>query len=327
MDRDREDSAGGYPPARVVLDPAVRRLIAASATPPSLDDLDPITGRQALAEAQADRIEDFEVDAVFGAAPVGPSGLVGYWTIRPAGVSGPLPTLFYVHGGRWTLGDAHTHARLISGLVTGAGVAAIVPEYSRSPEARYPVALRECHALLAWAVDNADSLGLRPDRVAVAGDCAGATLATAVAMTAQAGGPAIDAQLLYYPLTDAACESDSQRRFAEGHLLTRKALLRYWQDYLGTPASAAPPTASPLSASSAELAGMPPTLVITAEADVCRDEGERYAERLREAGVAASAVRFLGTVHDFVSLNALRDSPPTRAAVAQGCAFLKARLA
>lgn len=136
----------------------------------------------------------------------------------------------------------------------------------------------------------------------------------------------IRAQLLYYPLIDSHCDSDSQQRFATGYLLTRQALRAYWKQYAPDPRQLAEPTASPLRATRADLAGLPPALVVTAEADVARDEGEQYARRLRAAGVEAAAVRVLGTVHDFVSLNALRDSPPTRAAVRQGCDFLRAKL-
>lgn len=316
-----------HPPSPLVLDPLVRRLVEASSAPPFLHELSPVVGRQAVRESQVDRIEDFAVDAVFRVAPVGPSGLVGFWVLRPAGVRGPLPVLFYVHGGAWTLGDAQTHARLVSDLVLGSGVAAVVPEYSRTPEARYPVALEECYALLCWVVGHAAELGLDAGRSAVGGDCAGATLAIALTLLAKSrGGPGIHAQLLYYPLTDARCASPSQRRFAEGYLLTREALRGYWRRYSGDPRQLAEATASPLRASPAELAGLPPALLVTAEADVARDEGEQYAERLRRAGVQVTAARFLGTVHDFVSLTALRDSPPTRAAVRQGAAFLRARL-
>jgi acetyl esterase len=324
-----DDSA--CPAPAIVLDPMVEQLIAASATPPSMDDLGPVLGRQALQEAQADRIEDFEgcdVQAEFRVAPVGPSGLVGFWTFRPTGVAEPLPTLFYLHGGRWMLGDVQTHARLVSELVAESGVGAVVPEYSRTPEARYPVALEECYALLTWIADQHDALELDTDRIAVAGDCAGATLATALTMVAkQRGGPRIAAQLLFYPLVDAGCASGSQRRFASGYLLTRKALRRYWREYLRDSESWTEPTASPLSATLRDLDGLPPALVITAEADVARDEGEQYARRLRQAGVEATAMRFLGTVHDFVALNTLRDSPASRAALRQGCDFLRARLA
>ncbi|WP_107483550.1 alpha/beta hydrolase [Streptomyces humi] len=311
----------------VVLDPAVQRLVSAATVPPVLDDLGPDTARQALRESQADRFEDFAVDAVFRTAPVGPSRLLGFWTVRPAGVSGPLPVLLYLHGGRWTLGDAQTHARLISELVTGAGVCAVVPEYSRTPEARYPVAVEECYALLTWAVSQAGELDLDPGRLAVAGDCAGATLATAVTMLAKfREGPPIAAQLLYYPLTDARCDSPSQQQFATGYLLTRRALRAYWARYVGDPARRTEPTAAPLRARPQELAGLPPALVITAEADVARDEGEQYARLLTEAGVEALSVRFLGTVHDFVALHALADSDPTRAAIRTGSAFLRTRL-
>lgn len=314
----------------IVLDPAVELLIAASATPPSMDDLGPVPGRQALREAQADRIEDiedFDMRAEFRVAPVGPSGLVGFWTFRPAGVREPLPTLFYLHGGRWMLGDVQTHARMVSELVAGSGVVAVVPEYSRTPEARYPVALEECYALLTWVVDHRDALGVDTERITVAGDCAGATLATALTMVAKRrGGPPITAQLLFYPLLDAECASGSQRRFASGYLLTRKALRRYWREYLRGSEAWTEPTASPLCATLSDLEGLPAALIVTAEADVARDEGEQYARRLREAGVEASATRFLGTVHDFVALNALRDSPTSQAAMRQGCDFLRAGL-
>ncbi|MBW8792816.1 MAG: alpha/beta hydrolase [Streptomyces sp.] len=315
------------PRTAVVLDPVVQRLVSAAAVPPALDDLGPDAARQALRETQADRFEDFAVDAVFHVAPVGPARLLGFWTVRPAGARGPLPALLYLHGGRWTLGDAQTHARLVSELVTGAGVCAVVPEYSRAPEARYPVALEECYALLAWAVAQAGALALDPGRLAVAGDCAGATLAAGVTMLAKARhGPRISAQLLYYPLTDPRCDSPSQRRFATGYLLTRGALRAYWQRYVADPAQRSEPTAAPLRARPQELAGLPPALVVTAEADVARDEGEQYARRLTEAGVDALSVRFLGTVHDFVALHVLADSAPTRAAVLTGSDFLRARL-
>ncbi|MGJ5893649.1 alpha/beta hydrolase [Streptomyces sp. V2] len=312
-------------PDRVVLDPLVRRLVDASAGPPYLHRIGPVDGRQALLEMQGH--PDDDLDAEFRVAPVGPSGLVGFWLFRPRRRPGPHPVVVYLHGGRWMLGDARTHARLTGELADLSGAALVVPEYTRTPEARYPVALEEAYATLTWIAGQADTLGLDGRRLAVAGDCAGATLATALTMTAKRrGGPRIRAQLLYCPMTDPAGDTESARRFASGYVLTRDAVAWYWQEYADDPHDLTEPTAAPLRATERDLAGLPPALVVSAEADVVRDEGEQYARLLRRAGVPVTAVRYLGTVHDFVSLNFLRDSPPTRAAIGQGARFLASAL-
>ncbi|MEV5574345.1 alpha/beta hydrolase [Spirillospora sp. NPDC052269] len=318
---DARDSETGEP---VVLDPLVQRLRDAAAAPPYLHQLGPQDGRQALAEAQGHHTLPPGVRAEFKVAPVGPSGLTGFWLVRPERATGPLPAVLYVHGGRWMLGDLHTHGQVIGGLVLGSGAALVVPEYTRTPEARYPIALEECYALLLWALDEAGSLGLDARRVAVAGDCAGATIAAALALVAkQRGGPRLRGQLLYYPLTDPACSGASHREFGGDPLLPDEAVRWYWRQYSDDERQLAEPFAAPLRATAEELAGLPDTMIVSAEADVARDDGEQYARNLRNVGVAVTAVRYLGTVHDFASLTALRDSPPTRAALRQGGAFLK----
>ncbi|MEU0512825.1 MULTISPECIES: alpha/beta hydrolase [Amycolatopsis] len=310
-----------------VLDPAVERLVRASAGPPHLQELGPEDGRTALLESQGYAIEDEQVPARFAVAPVGPSGLVGFYDVRPAGPATARPAVLYVHGGRFMVGDARTHSRLVRDLALASGAAFLVPEYTRTPEARYPVAVEECYALLTWAVEHAADLGLDPTRIAVAGDCAGATIATALTMMAKRrGGPRLRAQLLYYPLTDARCDTPSHRRFAEGYLLTSRQARWCWEQYAERPADLAEPMAVPMRASLADLAGLPPALLVSAEADVVRDEGERYAERLREAGVRVTATRYPGTTHDFASLRPLESIPATRAAVAQGGEFLRGEL-
>ncbi|HEY8981825.1 MAG TPA: alpha/beta hydrolase fold domain-containing protein, partial [Streptomyces sp.] len=163
--------------------------------------------------------------------------------------------------------------------------------------------------------------------LAVAGDCAGATMATALTMMAKRrAGPRIRAQVLYCPMTDPDAATASAARFASGYFLTREAVDWYWQEYADDPDDLTDPTAAPLRATDTDLAGLPAALVVSAEADVCRDEGEQYARLLRRSGVQVTAVRYLGTVHDFVSLNSLRDSPPTRAAIRQGARFLASAL-
>ncbi|MGK5554465.1 alpha/beta hydrolase [Actinomadura kijaniata] len=306
-----------------VPDPLVRRLLDASAEPPYLHQIGPVDGRLALLEAQGHAPDDPRVAAAFHAAPVGPSGLTGFWVFRPAGAAGPLPAVVYAHGGRWMLGDAHTHWRLISALVLASGAAFVVPEYTRTPEARYPVAVEECYAVLEWAARNADGLDLRGDRIAVAGDCAGATMAAVLPMLAKRrGGPRLRAQLLYYPMTDPRCDSGSQERFAEGYLLTREALRWYWQEYTDDDRQLGEAAVAPLRATAGDLAGLPPALIISAEGDVVRDEAEQYARHLSLAGVPVTCVRYLGMVHDFVSLTALQPSPSSRIALRQGASFL-----
>ncbi|AQZ61283.1 esterase [[Actinomadura] parvosata subsp. kistnae] len=320
---------GGVPrePA-VVLDPVIQRLVDASAAPPYLHQLGPVDGRQALLETQGHLLDDCGVTTEYHVAPVGPAGLTGFWVFRPAGVSAALPVVVYVHGGRWMLGDARTHARMIGELSATSEAAFVVPEYTRTPEARYPVAVEESYAVLTWVAEHAADLALDGRRMAVAGDCAGATMATALTMMAKRrGGPRLRAQLLYYPMTDPGCDTDSQRRFASGYLLTRAAMEWYWEQYTDDEHELDEPTAAPLRASDEDLKGLPPALVISAEADVVRDEGEQYARRLLRAGVPVTCVRYLGTVHDFASLNPLRDSPPTSAAVRQGGRFLRDALA
>ena len=322
-DHGRPDQGGS-----VVLDPAVQRLVDASAAPPFLHEIGPQDGRQALLESQGPVHADPDVSVEFKVAPVGPSGLVGFWIFKPAAVSEPPAVVLYAHGGRWMLGDAQTHGRLVSDLTVLTGHAFVVPEYTRTPEARYPVAIEESYALLTWVVEAAAELGVDGRRLAVAGDCAGATMAAALTLLAKRrSGPRIRAQLLYYPVLDARCELPSHREFASGYLLTHEAVRWYWEQYCDDPREQSEPTLSPLRASLDDLAGLPPALIICAEADPVRDEGEAYAARLRAAGVDAHAVRYLGTVHDFASLTALRAMPPARAALRQGADFLRAGLA
>jgi len=218
-------------------------------------------------------------------------------------------------------GDADTHADTICDIAVKSRVAMVVPEYSRTPEARYPVAMEECYALLLWVHDNAAALGVDSRSIAVAGDCAGATLAIAVCMLAKSrGGPRIRAQLLYYPPTDAHCSRTSHQLFSDGYLLDGAEQAWYWQQYCDTDLDC--PTVSPLHASREELSGLPPTMLTTAEADVVRDEGAEFAANLRAAGVEVTAMRYLGTVHDFVVLGQLADIAPARAAIDQGAWFL-----
>jgi acetyl esterase len=311
----------------VVLDPGCDRLDGAIDGPPQLHQLGAQDGREALRELQDDLVAGPGVTVEFHTAPVGPDGVVGFLVVRPDDVEGTLPAVVHLHGGRWVTGDADTHGRLIRGLATGARAAVVVPEFSRVPEARYPVALEEVYATLLWVAEHAADLALDPARIAISGDCTGATLATVVAiLSGRRAGPRLAAQLLFYPWLDPRCDTASHRAFADISVLSTRAVRWYWQQYAGRPGDLEDPAFAPARARREDLVGLPPTLVITAEADVVRDEGEAYAEALREAGVPATCTRYLGVVHDFVTLRPLQETAASRSALRQGVEFLAGAL-
>jgi acetyl esterase len=175
-----------------------------------------------------------------------------------------------------------------------------------------------------WVAEYGLQYGLDAGRIAVAGDDVGGNLAAAVTvLSRERGGPDIRLQLLFYPVTDAAFDTVSYLQFAEGYHLRRDAMMWFWDQYTRNPVERREITVSPLRASTEQLQGLPPALVITAEADVLRDEGEAYATKLRQAGVRVTAVRFQGTIHDFVMMDALAMSPAARGGIIVATGWLR----
>jgi acetyl esterase len=233
----------------------------------------------------------------------------------------------YFHGGGWILGDRDTHDRLVREIADGAQAAVVFVDYARAPEARYPVAIEQAYAATRYVTDNAADLRIDPLRLAVAGDSVGGNMAAAVTLMAkQRRNPKIAFQVLFYPVTDAGFDTPSYLRFADGPWLTKRAMELLWDAYLPDPAARKQPTATPLNAPLDHLAGLPEALVIVDENDVLRDEGEAYARKLSDAGVRVTSIRYNGTIHDFVMLNALADTPATRGAIAQVAGALRGAL-
>jgi acetyl esterase/lipase len=225
------------------------------------------------------------------------------------------------------LGNADTHDRLIRELAVGTGAAVVFVDYDRSPEARYPVAVEQGYATAQWIVREGAAHGLDPERMAIAGDSVGGGMTAALTLMAhERGDVRFIHQSMYYPVTDATMDTGSYAQFAEGYFLTAKSMAWFWDSYCPELERRDEPFASPLRASDAQLAGLPPAFVIVDEADVLRDEGEAYASRLREAGVAVTTVRYDGITHDFMMLNPLSETRATRAAVAQAIATLRQAL-
>jgi len=312
---------------QIPMEAAAQEFSDATANPPFLYDLGPEKGREVVNQTQAGEIAKPDVSDEWIKVPGGPDGDVSVRIVRPAGATGTLPVLLYIHGAGWVFGNAGTHDRLVRELAIGAGAAAVFPEYSLSPEAKYPVALEECYGVAKWLAEGAAGQGLDTSRVAIAGDSCGGNLAAATALLAKRRGDiTFAAQLLLYPVTDANFDDKSYTQFADGHWLTRTAMQWYWDQYTNNPAERDLSTVSPLRATEDELAGLPRTLVINAECDVLRDEGENYARHLRRAGVDVTATRYAGIIHDFMMLNALADTNAARAATAQAAAFLREAL-
>jgi acetyl esterase len=313
---------------QVVLEPAAQEFADATANPPYLFDLGPVEGRKVVDEVQSGEIEKPDVEIQDTTIPGGPSGEVSIRILRPSGVAGALPVILYSHGAGWVFGNAHTHDRLIRELAAGTGAAVVVTNYSRSPEARYPTAIEEIYAVLNWVAQHGQQNGLDGTRIAVAGDSVGGNMSAAITLMAkQRSGPRLVAQVLFYPVTDASFDTDSYHQFATGYFLRRDAMQWFWDQYTADENQRDEITASPLRATSEQLEGLPKALVITAEADVLRDEGEAYSRKLREAGVDVSATRYEGIIHDFVMLNALRDTNAAQAAIDQATSYLRDALA
>ncbi|AHL33019.1 alpha/beta hydrolase [Pseudomonas brassicacearum] len=247
--------------------------------------------------------------------------------VRPAGVKGELPAFMFFHGGGWVLGDFPTHERLVRDLVAGSGAVAVFVNYTPSPEAHYPVAINQAYAATKWVAEHGKQINVDGKRLAVAGNSVGGNMAAVVALMAKdKGTPALRFQALLWPVTDASFETVSYNQFAEGHFLSKNMMKWFWDNYTTDAGQRNEIYASPLRATTAQLKGLPPALVQTAEADVLRDEGEAYARKLDAAGVPVTAVRYNGMIHDYGLLNVVSQVPAVRSAMLQVSEELKQHL-
>lgn len=311
------------PSGSIVLEPAAQQFADATSQPPFLYELGPEKARKVLDGLQAEPIEKLDVDSEWITVPAD-VGDVRVRIVRPRGAAPPLPVVLYMHGGGWILGNADTHDRLVRELADGAQAAVVFVEYTRSPEAHYPVAIEQGYATAQWIVQEGAAHGLDPERMAVAGDSVGGNMTAALALMAKERGDVrFVHQSMYYPVTDAEMNTKSYADLATGYFLTSKAMEWFWNAYIPDRAQRSEITASPLKADIDQLAGLPPAFLLVDEADVLRDEGEAYAAKLRAAGVDITTVRYDGITHDFMMLNPLSDTHATRAAVAQAVAVLR----
>jgi acetyl esterase len=299
------------------IEPTTRAFLEEINRNPPLYTLSVEEARKAFSDLQAGDIAKLPADIEDHDIPGGPKGQVSIRIIRPKGTAQALPVIMYFHGAGWVLGDKDAYDRLVREIANGANAAVVFVDYTHSPEAKYPTAIEEAYAATTYISEHGKTFNLDSSRLAVAGDSVGGNMTAAVTLLAkERRGPKINFQVLFYPVTDANFDTSTYHEFATGHFLSREAMKWFWNHYLPDAEERKHITASPLRASIDQLKDLPPALVINGEFDVLRDEGEAYAHKLNEAGVRVTAVRFLGTIHDFVLLNAITETPAPRSAIA-----------
>jgi acetyl esterase len=297
---------------------AILRQMADAGGPP-LEEMTPEQAREMYRGLQPEA-PDLPVGRVENRTIPGPASDIPVRIYHPEG-SGPFPVHVFFHGGGWVIGDLDTHDAYCREICRLAGCIVVAVDYRRAPEHRFPAAVEDCYAAVRWTAASVGELGADPARISVGGDSAGGNLAAVVTQKIRdEGGPRLCFQLLIYPATDATFETASHRENGEGYLLTRNGMIWFWNHYCPDAAERLSPFASPLRASN--FSDLPPALVVTAEFDPLRDEGEEYARRLAAAGVPAEHRRYDGMIHGFLGM--ARMIPAARPALEEAAAALRA---
>jgi acetyl esterase len=306
------------------LDPQVKAFLeqAVALGLPPTHTLTPEAARAQMLAARAAQTGE-PVAKVQDLTVPGPGGDIPIRVYTPEGAA-PFGALVFIHGGGWVLGSVDGSDPTCRQLVNRAGCVVVSVEYRLAPEVKFPAPLDDCYAATRWVAENAATIGVDPERIAVGGVSAGGNLAAAVTLMARdRGGPALVHQMLVVPVTDRSFTTASYAENGEGYGLTKDSMEWYWNHYLTGEADARNPYAAPLLAES--LRGLPPAQVITSEFDPLRDEGKAYADRLQEAGVPVSYICCEGMVHGSFSMAAMFEGG--RKAVDQAAAALRAAFA
>jgi acetyl esterase/lipase len=251
----------------------------------------------------------------------------GIHIMRPSGVQGSLPVIYFIHGGVWIVGNWDNHKRLVRDLVLGTGAMAVFVDYTLLPHAKFPTQINESYAVLTWVAAHGDEIGADASRIAIAGNSVGGNMAAAIALMAKdKGGPALRMELLFVPAVGADFNTASYRDFANDRFLTRDFMEFGYDLYAPDAATRKNRYCVPMAATVEQAKGLPFTLIITAENDPLRDEGEAYGKKLREAGVECTVTRYGGLIHDFMALNGIYKVPAVQTALREACEELKRAL-
>lgn len=286
--------------------------------------LTPTQAREFLQNLQKENHKEIPADVKDITIFTDIAGDVNLRVVRPKGNEEKLPAILYIHGGGWVIGDKNCFDMLIRKIAIHTNSVVFFPEYSLSPEEKFPKALEQIYAVLRYIYEEHEEFNIDKNRIAIAGDSVGGNMATATAIKIKNdGGANLLFQCLFYPVTNADMDTHSYDQFRDGPWLTKKAMEWFFDAYVPDKTIRDDIYISPLQADESELAGLPPTLIITAENDVLRDEGEAYARKLDSANVDVLNIRINGTIHDFLMLNALSDTEPAKGALMFACKTLK----
>lgn len=302
----------------VPLEPQAEVVCNTSAKPPLIFQLPPAEGREILEKLQDFPVYKYPADISHIQANTGAWGIIPVYFIAPENFKNIKNVIFYIHGAGWVFGSYHTHEKLVRELAARTSSLVIFPEYSRAPEAQFPAALEQCYQILCSLPEllHEHYPNIDLTTLTVAGDSVGGNMAIAMTIMAKyRHGPKIQKQLLYYPVTNACFDTPSYYKFAADYYLYRSGMIWFWNNYIPSQKARKQIIVSPLRAHTQQLCHLPKALIINGEADVLRDEGEAYAQKLRLAGVDVTAVRIQGIIHDFVMLNALDQTAACRAAM------------
>lgn len=310
----------------VPLEPAAEAVCDQSAVPPLIFQLPPEQGRNILEDAQNAPVYLYPAKISSCKVATGKWGEIPVYFVVPHTAADAPNVIFYIHGGGWVFGSFHTHEKLVRELAVRTNSLVVFPEYTRSPEAKYPVALEQCYFVLShlWDILKEYPLAARHDMLTLAGDSVGGNMAIAMLLMKKPRPiPNIQKLLLYYPVTNACFDTPSYRCFAVDYYLYRAGMQWFWDQYAPCMADRNNIPASPLRAGLDRLKDFPGTMIINGQADVLRSEGEAFGKKLRRAGVNVTALRVQGTIHDFVMLNSLDQANATRIAMDASTAWLR----
>ncbi|UOE48849.1 alpha/beta hydrolase [Mucilaginibacter sp. SMC90] len=307
------------------LSPEVRTFLKAlNNGGPAVESLKPAEAQKVLVDAQAGVKVDYSGITESEKTIKTDGFTIKLNIVRPSGAKGTLPAFIFIHGGGWVLGDYPTHKRMVRDLAVGSGAAGIFVNYTRTPEAQYPVAINEIYAALKWVSEHGAEIHVDGKRIGVIGNSVGGNMTAVMSLMAkERKGPEIKVAVMMWPIVDAGFDTESYRLFGQDRFLTTPLMKWMYDMYIPQPEKRKEIYASPLQASIEQLRGLPPTLIQTAENDILRDEGEAYGRKLLEAGVKATTVRYNGVIHDFGLLNGLATIPQTEALFVQASAELK----